>query len=116
MENPKEDSQPERRRLCRRSRQSSSTNQPSLRLSSLELCTRPATKQEISARSLMNLLKKTKEYSHPERKSRRLWSRMGITMVRSNIDDFHLPRFDPRRLYPFDSLRSLRVTAVGRFL
>ena len=27
---------------------------------------------------------------------------------------FHLPRLDLRRLYPFDSLRSLRVTAVGR--
>ena len=116
MENPKEDSQPERRRLCRLSRQSSSTNQPSLRSSSLELCTRPATKQEISARALMNLLKKPKEYSHPERKSRRLWSRMGQTMVGLCMDDFHLPRFDPRRLYPFDSLRSLRVTAVGRFL
>ena len=27
---------------------------------------------------------------------------------------FHLPRLDLLKLYPFDSLRSLRVTAVGR--
>ena len=27
---------------------------------------------------------------------------------------FHLPRLDLLRLYPFDSLRSLRMTAVGR--
>ena len=27
---------------------------------------------------------------------------------------FHLPRLDLLRLYPFDSLRSLRVTVVGR--
>ena len=27
---------------------------------------------------------------------------------------FHLPRLDLWKLYPFDSLRSLRVTAVGR--
>ena len=39
---------------------------------------------------------------------------MGITLVGSRIDCFTCKNLVKYSLYPFDSLRSLRVTAVGK--
>ena len=43
-----------------------------------------------------------------------LWSRRISPLVRSGTDDFTCKYLVKYSLYPFDSLRSLRVTAVGR--
>ncbi len=42
-------------------------------------------------------MKAPKEDSHPERRRRRSWSRMGITLVRFNTYDYLLPLQPPKK-------------------